>query len=142
MPKKINKKILKKDEYFGLNNEDKVLKYLNNNNEDKFEKYTNKYSCFDFFNSNTICELKSRRINHYTYPTTMVGYNKLEKMKDDKEYIFFFLFTNGLYMWKYDKDQYKIQLGGRSDRGRKEIKKYAYVPVKHLQFLTNTFNSF
>jgi hypothetical protein len=49
---------------------------------------------------------------------------------------FVFRFTDGLYYWKYDpKHPLKVQQGGRTDRGRKEIKSYAFIEVDILSKL-------
>ena len=40
---------------------------------------TEPFHLFDFYNDEYLVELKARRNNYNTYPTTMIGYNKLEK---------------------------------------------------------------
>ena len=84
------------DKIFGDINELKVLNYLNElpeNQEHPFTIYKNKFSTFDFKNNNgTIAELKSRRCSHSDYPTTMIGYNKIERAENSSEiFKFYFL---------------------------------------------------
>jgi len=100
---------------------------------------TQPYDLFDYYNDTYLVELKSRN-NHYSkYPTTMVGYNKLvAAAKSDKDVLFFFKFTDGLYYHKYDKTfEYIVDMGGRCDRGKPEYKKYCYIPITQLIFVPN-----
>jgi hypothetical protein len=49
-------------------------------------------------------ELKTRRIRHDQYPTTMVGRNKIEYCSNaNTDYYFVFNFSDGIYYIKYDK---------------------------------------
>ena len=103
----------------GIENENKVLEYLNKDNINKFEKC--KKNCeFDFFNDEYYLELKSRSNKYNQYPTTMVGYNKILKAEQDqsKKYKFLFLFTDGLYCYDFIKDDYEIKEGGRKEGRR------------------------
>ena len=105
------------------------------------------YNIFDFYNEeeNVYIELKSRQCQVNTYTTTMVGMNKINKAKilsrKKCNIYFFFYFTNtdynecDLYYWKFDLDQLDkliYKTGGRIDRGKNEIKKYAYIPITLL----------
>ena len=105
------------------------------------------YNTFDFHNEqeNVYIELKSRNCRAQTYDTTMVGMNKINKAKilSRKKFniYFFFYFTNtdynecDLYYWKFnidELDQLIYKNGGRVDRGKNEIKKYAYIPITLL----------
>ena len=80
-----------------------------------------------------------------TYDTTMVGMNKINIAKiltrKKKNVYFCFYFTNidysasELYYWKYNTielDQVIFKDGGRVDRQKREIKKYAYIPISLL----------
>ena len=139
----------KNDKSFGTKNEIKFLDYLNKvlYPNDKFNMFKNKHSTMDFINSKIIAELKSRRNKYTQYPDTMCGQNKLEqaeasyKLNKDKQYKFFFLFTDGLYCWDFNPDQYTTRLGGRIDRGSNEIKKYSYIPIHYLNFITADITS-
>lgn len=128
-------------------NEKKLIKYLNGLEENKdkqFSFFKNEFNTMDLFNEDSICELKSRRNNYSRYPTTMVGHNKICRAladESDKIYKFYFLFTDGLWVWDFDKDKFSVALGGRTDRGKDEIKEYAYIPISELVFLTDTIAS-
>jgi len=108
---------------------------------------TDKYHYFDFIDDNLIYyELKSRSNKYNQYPTTMVGANKVDMLNTlNKIGIFVFLFTDGLYYYKYDKttnDPLVFAEGGRIDRYKKEIKKYCYIPINLLKRIEyNLINS-
>ena len=83
---------------------------------------------------NPLIELKSRRCKSDTYPTTMIGFNKLQMAKrQSKDVYFCFGFTDGLFFHKVENDNdYHIQKGGRWDRGKAEINNYVYIPINQL----------
>ena len=100
--------------------------------KDKFE--------FDYEGTNILIELKTRTNTKDKYEDTMIGTNKIKKakklMKENTQLgvYFVFAFTDGLFYWKYDPlFPLKTQLGGRNDRGRPEIKSYAYIPFAELK---------
>jgi hypothetical protein len=63
------------------------------------------YSTFDWISDTTNVELKNRNCKYNTYPTTMIGYNKIkEGLEDERDCIFLFGFSDGsLYEYKLDK---------------------------------------
>ena len=114
-----------------------------NNTLTKLDYYDN----FDFIDDKQeiYIELKSRRCKINTYDTTMVGMNKINIAKiltrKKKNVYSYFYFTNidysasELYYWKYNTielDQVIFKDGGRVDRQKREIKKYAYIPISLL----------
>ena len=131
-----------KDYEKGISNEDRVIEFLNKDNVNKFCKCSKNYE-FDFMNSEYTIELKSRRNNFNKYPSTMCGYNKLKIAEEDTEnkYKFLFLFTDGLYEWEYNKEEYTIKKGGRKDRGKFEYKDYAYIGIDKLKLLSDDIKS-
>ncbi len=131
-----------KDYEKGISNEDRVLEFLNKDNVNKFCKCSKNYE-FDFMNLEYIIELKSRRNNFNKYPSTMCGYNKLKIAEEnpDNKYKFLFLFTDGLYEWEYNKDEYTVKKGGRKDRGKFEYKDYAYIGIDKLKLLSDNITS-
>jgi len=57
------------------------------------------------------------------------------KEKPETKIYFAFNFTDGVFYWEYKSDDLNditIKSGGRWDRGKPEIKDYAYIPVKKL----------
>ena len=118
---------------FGLEQEDAQFDLIKQLDCDLVK--TSVRSIFDYESKNSLVELKSRNNCYNKYPTTMVGYNKIEYAHKfpDKTIYFCFKFTDGLYYYKYNKDDnLEFNLGGRRDRGRDEIKDYCYIPIKYL----------
>ena len=119
---------------FGLSEEIRIKTIL----EDNFGSLESldKYNPFDFENDKYLLELKSRRVTHNQYPTAMVNYSKLVKTKDTtKTRIIIFNYTDGIYYWLVNEDEYSTGLGGRNDRGLDEFSKMAYVPKENLKLL-------
>jgi hypothetical protein len=96
---------------------------------------TDAYHPMDFYFDDTYFEVKSRNNNYNTYPTTMIGYNKIEwiKKQNINDAYFIFVFTDGDYFYKYNPDEkLECSIGGRCDRGKREYKKYYYIPIDKL----------
>jgi len=128
----MNRKLL--DLNNGYNNEKIIKPILEKTFKINLKKLDN-YHIFDFIDENgCYYEVKSRNCNSYTYNTTMIGYNKIEEIKRlNCECYFIFMFQDGNYYYKYNSDNdFIICDGGRCDRGKKEIKKYCYIPVYDL----------
>jgi hypothetical protein len=97
------------------------------------------YHPYDFkdLSSNTYFEHKGRRNAYNKYPTTMIGKNKIDfiKQNPNNQYYFIFGFTDGNYFIQYSDDVFKAfetKNGGRIDRERPEIKAYVYIPIEEL----------
>ena len=130
MFKKIN------DLEFGLNKEKQLLPVLKTFFNDDSIYHLEQSNTFDYKGNNKFIELKSRNNELDKYPTTMVGYNKICKASTILDDVYFcFCFTNGLYYYKYNKeDKFEIRKGGRYDRITSgEIQDYYYIPVNLLQ---------
>ena len=115
------------------------------NNFDIFKEYfgdesliqsKSKTALFDYESDKMSIELKTRRVTYSAYKDTMVGRNKMDYCDGkDKDFYFCFSFLDGLYYWKYNKEElHKIRFnrGGRSDRGRYEMNDYAFIPIEML----------
>ena len=122
------------DRAFGVAEEDKQFDTLRAHFGEDLVKIQSRYSVMDFKNENSYIELKSRRCNHDTYPDTMIGETKLKYAeKRGTPTYFVFNFQDGLYYWKYNKEDIEggkvgIREGGRFDRGRVEKGSYAFIP--------------
>tara|TARA_R110001592_G_scaffold78043_1_gene234446 strand:- start:1609 stop:2067 length:459 start_codon:yes stop_codon:yes gene_type:complete len=144
-----NYSTLQSDLLMGRTNETKLMEYLNNLKENKnkqYELFRNQFSTFDFINEDTIAELKSRRVLCNQYHDTMIGNNKLKVCNEDHpenvkgaEYVFYFLFTDGLYKWKYNQNQYSVRPFFHRDKQR--YQEYGYIPVKYLELVEPNLNS-
>lgn len=101
---------------------------------------TSVYHPFDFAGTTTFVELKTRRNKKDAYPTTMIPQSKVEYALKNSgfEYVFCFMFEDGLYYIKFNKEKFagfEVRSGGRCDRGRVESNMYCYIPVSELILL-------
>lgn len=129
---------LKKDLSYGNKKEDKLLIPLEKHFNMKLTKTSSFYE-FDYINEDekVLIELKSRRNTKTQYHDTMVGYNKVkkgfQKIKEGYKVYFCFGFTDYTCCFELKEDSdISIRDGGRTDRGRAEIKKYAFIKTKDL----------
>ena len=131
--------IKKNDLKFGNLKEIEELGKIRNKFHQSLKKVENNYFVFDYLCDNCYVELKSRRNTHDKYPDTMVGKNKIDYAeKSDRPVYFCFSFTDGLYFWKHNKEDFEngnveYRIGGRNDRGKEEYKNYAFIKTKILE---------
>ena len=68
-------------------------------------RLTDTFDSFDYFNGTDLyIELKSRNIEYSKYPSVFMNNTKFKKIRDGFNYLFVFLYTDGLYYIEYDKD--------------------------------------
>jgi len=102
----------------------------------------NQFNLFDFENLNFKVELKTREVEKTKYPTTIVGYDKIEKglefIKEGKRIIFFFGFKlSGLYKFELTDENYKdLKISNIGCRFRETKKKHLEIPVELLEFVS------
>ena len=129
---------------FGNDNEAKLLDTIQKFfNDDSIKKTNDKFSPFDFEGNNILIELKSRRCNSFTYPTTIIGINKFKNIDPDKKYILLFSFTDFVLYIEYDEplfNTFEIKTITRRDRGRIESSKYFHIPIKLLNPILYEYN--
>jgi hypothetical protein len=131
---------LRRDLKFGREKEEENLTLIRSAIDENLQKSSSNFYVIDFSSKDCYIELKSRRSEKDKYPDTMIGVNKIKfAEKSDKPTYFCFSFTDGLYCWKYSKeeavDAISYREGGRCDRGIDEIKEYAYIKCKYLKKL-------
>jgi hypothetical protein len=81
-------------------------------------------------------ELKTRRIRHDQYPTTMVGRNKIEYCTNpNTDYYFVFNFSDGMYYIKYDSVLFAT-FECRNDFVRSQ-RSDCYNPVQSVVYIPN-----
>jgi hypothetical protein len=127
---------IEQDIIIGQLNEDYSIEIIKDFLDITHLKKLDKFDTFDFFNDEKeiFFEIKSRRIKHNKYPTTMIGYNKILEARKYETVYFIFIFEDGNYYYKFDEnDNFKINIGGRNDRGKAEYKKYCYIPINKLK---------
>ena len=88
---------------FGKANEEIILPLIQAKFNSNIKPYTDKWSKFDFFDEITDYELKSRTFHYSKYSTTMITANKVY---GDREKVFIFSFTDGVYFIKYNKEKF------------------------------------
>jgi len=119
------------DREYGKSKCQETLNILNEYFKDDIEIINERFCSYDYKGVKNIYELKSRRCNYNTYPTTLIG---KDKIKDN--IIFIFNFIDGIYYIKYEEDKfnnYETKLFKRYDRGNIDREKdYLYIPIKDL----------
>lgn len=123
------------DYKFGIDNEIKILPELEKYFGEPLKKTEDRYSFYDFHGENCYIEYKQRRCSVMTYPDTMVGLDKILEAQDNgiqDDFYCAFGFTDGVYIWKFNGDEYSVREGGRCDRGRSEFRQYVFVNTKYL----------
>ena len=101
--------IIHSDLNYGIPQEPTIISKLAVHFMEDITQESNTYSRFDAKSFNTKYEIKSRRITHDKYPTTLIGVNKSNV---SGRLVFVFNFLDGLYYIVYDKekfDKYEIQ---------------------------------
>ena len=95
--------------------------------------FTKPYHPYDYFFENSFIELKTRRVRHDCYKTTIIPYHKIKRMREGINYYFAFSFVgDGLYIFRYDENQCTLGKGGRCDRGCEEWGDYVHVDYRNL----------
>jgi len=99
---------------------------------------TEKYDPFDFVGGDIKIELKSRKNTYSKYPTTIVGMYKINQicpLPSPIEHYFVFNFTDGVYYWKYNTEEFnkmKQITIKRRDRPYSKGSKYLSIPIEKL----------
>ena len=91
----------------------------------------------DFESNGCFYEVKSRNCFSHTYPTTMIGTNKLNFARGSRRKVFFiFCFKDGIFCYEFNKDHiFPSKEGGRNDRGEPEYRNYSYILMEYLKKL-------
>lgn len=137
----------KKDYAQGIKNEAKIFDKLKKIDEN-VKKPLNKMNIVDFYSDMYLYELKTRNNRLNTFPTTIVGFNKINYAdKVNKPLIIIFSFTDGDYYYKhykYNKSSIIVDKFVRNKRCDFVDKKadYAFIPVKDLRPLYLLKNEF
>ena len=133
----------KQDYRTGISNEMRCLDFFNYYFDEIFKKTPPTHS-FDFETDKRFIELKSRTCLASSYPTTMVGMDKIKIASQcDKPVHFAFLFNDGsLYEIEYNAEIFKnfeTRLFQRNDRidHQDVCKEYCYIPVRLLEEIGN-----
>ena len=121
---------------FGIKSERDLLQPIRDKFNDNTITRTGNFDPFDFTSEDKLFELKTRKFKYDTYPTTMIGMNKIRLCNQkNKDIYFIFKFIDKTLYCQYNKDDFETfqkKSGGRYDRGRSEISEYCYIPISYL----------
>ena len=96
------------DYNFGKSKEAEALpiikKYFN---DDTIYQTVERFNPYDYIGKDAVYDIKSRTNTYNKYPTTIIKCYHLDKKPEDKDLIFLFYFTDGLYYIKYDRELFK-----------------------------------
>ena len=117
----------------GTVNEIKYYPLLKQLIDNEIVKTEDEYDTFDFESANSLVELKSRNCHSSRYYDTIVGLNKVQRaqVEEVKKCYFVFGFTDGLFVWDFDKTQTDFKIGKNIPPNRN--KDYVFIPVKDLR---------
>jgi hypothetical protein len=119
----------------GLKKETEVMPILAKHFGEELIKTTDTYCPYDFeaVTSKTRYELKSRRCNYNTYPTTIIPINKIQ---GTEVICFVFHFTDGLYYVYYNEhlfNTFKVkQIRTQRDGVWGQLKAHFEIPIDQL----------
>jgi len=108
----------------------------------------NKWAENDYISkkNNVKIEMKSRTCYSYSFPTTMLGANKLREIFQNfnMNYVFIFVFLDGVYSWTYSDENYElaggkdaVKVAGTNERGYDDYKYHFFIPIKHLKKISD-----
>lgn len=119
------------DYKFGTAQEDLVLPKLKDFFKKEIKKSEDRFAKCDFYDEEYNYEMKSRTNTYNKYPTTMITE---DKVFGEKNLIFLFNFTDGLYYIEYDKEKfskYERKMFSRANLSWNE-KSHVYIPIQDL----------
>jgi hypothetical protein len=130
----------------GGRNENKLYPLIKELYGGDLVKIEGRFAPFDYESPSHKIELKSRDLKYNKYPTTMVGYNKIELAKLEsptKKVVFLFAFLDGLYEWEYNDENFEAIGGMEAVKSRTGYVKYnntnfnpnkphLYIPIEKL----------
>jgi hypothetical protein len=131
------------DVALGLSSEDRNINIIQRLVGCGITKDENRFASFDFHNAErtVFAELKTRRIRHDQYPTTLISADKIAHIEEGKDYYFIWAYVDGMYYLKYDPEvwsTFECKMYRRFDRSdRREFPKpHIFVPCELLKPVT------
>jgi hypothetical protein len=126
---------------YGKIRELEVMEELKETFEDV--KQLSEYSTYDFLINNSFYgELKSRRCYYNSYPTTFINCEKINKMIDNENYLFLFLFYDGLYYLFTNRKKINQYLKNGEVKWSKCYRKDRKTTIKNLEININLLKKF
>ena len=124
-----------RDLSFGNISENKLLPYFRKKYGEEIAKSEYRYSFFDYSDSKTLIELKTRRIRHNQYPTALCNLNKIQKLyNDERNAYLIFSYLDGLFEVpiKENYKKWKTKTNTRCDRGKNETSTVCHIPYSEM----------
>jgi len=121
---------------YGIQEEKEVLPIIKEFFKRDIKQSTDKWSKYDFFDDETIYELKSRTNALNKYPDTMITANKI--VNDDKKQILLFNFTDCLAYIEYDSELFSTYLKKKFSRAqiKADEKEHIFIPIQDLKIIS------
>jgi len=132
----INKDMSFQSDYaYGIQQQNSLYPLFKNFFDDDLVSTPKKFDKYDYEGTTASYELKSRKINFKTYPTTCIASDKINP-NHTKRQIYLFNFLDGTYFIEYDKDLFDSFEVKEFRRWRKGVddkeKPYVYIPIDKL----------
>jgi hypothetical protein len=123
-----------KDYIYGVQQEATILPILQQHFGNTLSRNNERWGKYDFYNENSIFELKSRKNKKCAYPTTLMTCNKVVKI-DEKDLYFLFNFTDELCCIKYEPSLFETFEKKNYSRINQTFdeKEYYFIPVCNLE---------
>ena len=125
-----------KDYEYGKQKEEDIYPLLKTFfNSPALERTPQRYCKYDFEDRDATYEVKSRKCNKHTYPTTLLTLNKI--INTTKDQYFIFNFTDEICYIKYDKavfDTFECKPYSRINQAD-DMTDYLFIPLANLTTL-------
>jgi hypothetical protein len=121
------------DYAFGLASQVAILPRLRAFFGDDLTPTVGQFNHYDYESPSAVYELKTRRITHDSYPTTLIGANKVNPAHPKRQ-VYIFNFIDGTYYIRYDKaifDTFELAPFARNDPGF-VARPYIFIPITAL----------
>ncbi len=123
-----------KDQKIGDEGELYVKEVLEKYLGEKLDK-TEPWHNYDLKGENLYIEIKTRRCKSNKYKSLYFSKAKYDFIKKNPNYSYKFVYNlyDGIYLWNYNEADIFFSVGGRTDRGKNEIKTLCNIPTKLLK---------
>lgn len=121
---------------YGIKEEKEVLPIIKEFFKRDIKQSTDKWSKYDFFDDETIYELKSRTNTLNKYPDTMITANKI--VNNDKKQILLFNFTDCLAYIEYESELFSTYKKKKFSRAqiKADEKEHIFIPIQDLKIIS------
>ena len=94
-----------------------ILSKINTHFKRNFIKSKNRYATFDGEDGDYLVEMKTRQVTKNQYPDTLIGANKIKKLKENNKLLCVFRFIDGdfYYWWNENDNNFVTECGLREN---------------------------